>query len=106
MTKTDLAKKVARAKVVVALIDKLTDERKKLYGELDELVVELAPVPALEVEGLRLVDAFAKGNTQWGHGPVRRFSIEVIPPPAELPLPAPAKSCEGTRKRKTSQKTS
>jgi hypothetical protein len=79
MAKQDLAKTVARAKAVVAEIEKLSADRKKLYEEHEELVAALEREPSLETHGLRIVDAFAKSNTAWGHGPVRRFSLEIVP---------------------------
>jgi hypothetical protein len=98
MAKANLQKQIARAQVVVALIEKMRDEQKKLYAEADELALELVNVPALEAKGVRVVDNFAKGNTQWGHGPVRRLVLEAVEAP-----PASAKSSEGTRKRKASE---
>jgi len=82
-----LGKKVARAKVVVALTEKLGREWKKLGEEYDALAVELHGTPGLEAQGLRVTDSFAGKNTAWGHGRVRRFEMELL---EEKPA-APAK---------------
>jgi hypothetical protein len=74
----DLKKKCERAKKVVTEIERLSAERKKLYAEHDELVSELRGQPAIESFGIRLERTFEKGNTQWGHGPVREITIEIV----------------------------
>lgn len=105
MAKNGLAKKAARAKVVLELIEKFTAERKGLYEEVEGLIADLAGVPAPELaaHGLRVTDSFAKGNTQWGHGPVRRFTLETVEAPDPVAAaPAKTTSSEGARKRKPS----
>lgn len=74
-----IQKKCARALVVVSLIEKLTADRKKLYEEHDELVRELEPAIGVgtPTNGIVLRSPFSAGNTQWGHGPVRRLVIEA-----------------------------
>lgn len=97
MAKEKVQNQVLRAKAVLHLIEKFTGERKALYEELDGLIEDLRQVPNLEAKGLAVRDAFAKGNTQWGHGPVRRFTLELLEaPPAAAgetkpPVVKPAK---------------
>lgn len=78
MKPKNLKTKCARAAAVIEEIERLTVDRKKLYEEHDELVAELRNAPGLETFGIRLVSTFAKGNTQWGHGPVRELVLEKI----------------------------
>lgn len=110
MAKASIQKRCARAKVVLELIEKFTAERKGLYAELDEHIAAFTSLPAAELaaHGLVVTDAFAKGNTAWGHGPVRRLSLEVLETPVSAKSdsgPAPVKSSEGSRKRKASEKS-
>lgn len=75
-----------RAGVVVDEIERLTGERNKFYEEHDELAVKLrrtSRAVLLEHE-LVLEKAFAKKNTQWGHGPVRELKLSR-PKPAKKP---------------------
>lgn len=73
-----LKAKCARALVVYHTIEKLTEERKALYKEHDELALELRKESNLEAHGLRLRSPFEKGNTVFGHGPVRALILEPV----------------------------
>lgn len=79
-SKSSAAQKIERVLFVISEIERLSEERKKLYEEHDELVKALNKEPNLESKGLRLRRTFEKGNTQWGHGPVREFVFEKVEP--------------------------
>lgn len=68
---------LVRAGQVVDEIDRLSEARKILYGEHDQLAVKLrrAPKALLKANDLVLKKPFKKGNTQWGHGPVRELQF-------------------------------
>jgi hypothetical protein len=102
MAKKNLEKQATRAKEVLDGIEAKTAERKGLYEELDTLIVGFAAVPAEELaaHGLVVTDAFAKGNTQWGHGPVRRLSLERIEAPAAAATEKPAKKPRASADKK------
>jgi len=78
MTKKTLKAKCERALEVVSEIERLTADRKKLYEEHDELVALFRYEKGLEAFGVTLARTFGKGNTQWGHGPVRELVIEKV----------------------------
>jgi len=80
MKKPSVKEQCERAKVVLGEIDSLSEKRKRLYDELDELAVSLKNAKGIESHGIRVKNAFEKGNTQWGHGPVRALVIEVLEP--------------------------
>lgn len=69
-----------RAAEVIDEIDRLTTQRKALYERHDELAVQLEneSAEALSKYGLVLERPFDKGNTQWGHAPVRRLKIARV----------------------------
>ncbi len=70
----------ARARALSFELEGASEVRKALYAERDKIVAELLEVKGPLTHGVRLVDTFEKGNTQWGHGPVSRFSLEVEEP--------------------------
>lgn len=108
MAKVKTQDRCARARIVLALIDKYTTERKALYDELDLLIGELRQVPNLAAQGLAIKDAFAKSNTAWGHGPVRQFTLELLEasPAADAVEAKPAVDSEVALKRRRSEKKS
>ena len=70
-------KDLVRAGQVVDEIESLTQARKILYDEHDQLAVKLrrAPKALLKAHDLVLKKPFKKANTQWGHGPVRELIL-------------------------------
>ncbi len=72
-----------RAGIVVDKLAAISAKRKKLYEEHDELARALKDAPAelLLEHGLELERPFERGNTQFGHGPVREFALRRPKPP-------------------------
>lgn len=80
-----------RASVVVGKIDALKAKSKKFYDELDELAPQLkgaTPEELLEHD-LEMDCPFEKGNTQFGHGPVRAIVLRRPKPPKKPRKAAP-----------------
>lgn len=75
----DLRAKCARARAVALKIEELSAQRKGLYAEADRLAHELSQEES-PLFGIAIEDSFANGkNTVYGHGPVSRFKIVVLP---------------------------
>jgi hypothetical protein len=91
--KSDLKARCARAREIYLKKETLSAEWKKVGEEYDEAVRDLRGVPGTEAHGVRLSHTFAKKNTEWGHGSVREYEIELVDmPAAAAPATTPAKS--------------
>lgn len=76
-----LKDKCDRALAVIDELDRLTEERKKLFEEHDALVSSLRYEEGIEGHGILLEKTFGKGNTKWGFAPVRELVIRRVPKP-------------------------
>lgn len=74
-----MAKKAKAAELVKRFVE-LKAEKDKLYAEQDEIISQLAKLPDAEVRktGFRVKKAFEKSPVEYGHGPVREFSLVAL----------------------------